>query len=118
MRVPAVYDGCGLTGNVLIDADYSQLELRLMCELSGDPVLVELFNSDTKDVFEDMASYFKSDGVTRTKAKHLCYGLIYGESILQSGRAEQLNQWSEFRNGLEEAGHGTAALGGGFGGVD
>jgi len=81
----ARYDCSCVIGNVLIDADYSQLELRLMCELSGDPVLVELFNSDTKDVFEDMASYFKGD-VTRTKAKHLCYGLIYGAWFIRVAR--------------------------------
>ena len=31
-------------GKLIISADYSQIELRLLAHLSGDPVLVESFN--------------------------------------------------------------------------
>jgi len=64
-----------------LDIDYGQLEMRVMCELSQDPGLIELFNSDTQDVFQDMAAHFKGN-VTRNKAKQLSYGLIYGRCLL------------------------------------
>ena len=43
-----------LTGGVLIGADYSQLELRIIAHLAGDRKLIVIFNSGT-DVFRSIA---------------------------------------------------------------
>ncbi|KAK6034950.1 DNA-directed DNA polymerase [Cooperia oncophora] len=62
-------DGC-----VLISADYSQLELRVLAHLSGDPALVEILKGG-QDVFTDMSRKLV---ISRDTAKKLCYGVIYG----------------------------------------
>jgi len=46
---------CARLGNVLISADYSQVELRIMVHLSQDEKLTKLLNSG-KDVFRELAS--------------------------------------------------------------
>lgn len=72
-------------GHVLIDADYSQIELRLMAHLSGDENLIEAYKSDA-DIHKITASkVFKTplDEVTkeqRRNAKAVNFGIIYGIS--------------------------------------
>ena len=80
--------------NIILSADYSQVELRLMAHLSGDESMIEAFNNgedihsttaakvfhvDLKDVDSDM----------RRKAKSVNFGLIYGISAF--GLANNLN---------------------------
>ena len=66
-------------------ADYSQIELRLMAELSGDPALVEGFNNGA-DIHADTASRIfrvPLSEVTpeqRRQAKVANFGIIYGIS--------------------------------------
>ena len=80
--------------HVLISADYSQIELRLMAHVSGDKNLIAAFNSD-EDVHTSTAAkiYRVSIGdVTReqrTKAKTANFGIIYGISVF--GLAQRLN---------------------------
>jgi len=50
--VPANY--ILFSGNILVAADYSQLELRLLAHLSGDITLRDILNSG-KDVFRSIA---------------------------------------------------------------
>jgi len=70
-------------GHVLICADYSQIELRLLAHLSQDPGLIEAFNRD-EDIHAAVASrVFRvpMDQVTReqrTHAKTINFGIIYG----------------------------------------
>ena len=45
------------TGHVLIGADYSQMELRLVAHLSKDPILTEFLKSGG-DVFKQIASHW------------------------------------------------------------
>eukprot|EP01119_Soliformovum_irregulare_P017101 TRINITY_DN502_c3_g1_i1.p1 TRINITY_DN502_c3_g1~~TRINITY_DN502_c3_g1_i1.p1 ORF type:complete len:706 (-),score=223.71 TRINITY_DN502_c3_g1_i1:759-2876(-) len=70
-------------GHVLLSADYSQLEVRLMAHFSKDPNLTKILNSGG-DVFKLIASeWFQKDSAEisqneRDRAKHVCYGILYG----------------------------------------
>ena len=72
-------------GNVLISADYSQIELRIMAHLSGDKNLTYAFNNNI-DVHSSTASEVFNiplKDVTaehRRSAKAINFGLIYGMS--------------------------------------
>ncbi len=72
-------------GWVLLDADYSQIELRLMAHFSGDAALVEAFRTG-QDVHARTASEIfdvpldQVDGTLRSRAKAVNFGLIYGIS--------------------------------------
>ena len=80
-------------GGVILAADYSQIELRIMAHLSGDPVLMRAFEEDL-DIHASTASEVFGvplDEVTpeqRTRAKAINFGIIYG--ISPYGLAEQL----------------------------
>lgn len=69
--------------HVLIDADYSQIELRLLAELSGDPTMREAF-LDGEDFHSAVAAQVFGvdvDEVTpelRRRAKAVNFGIIYG----------------------------------------
>jgi DNA polymerase I len=70
-------------GNILLVADYNQIELRCIAHLAGDPGLIEAFESG-QDIHNATASrVFGVDpaDVTlemRSKAKMVSYGLAYG----------------------------------------
>nr|XP_004225500.1 uncharacterized protein LOC101242017 isoform X1 [Ciona intestinalis] len=73
-------------GKLLISADYSQIELRILAHLSGDETLIAAFNSSGVDIFKSIAAMFYSeissiDDVTdkqRDTTKQTCYGILYG----------------------------------------
>jgi DNA polymerase-1 len=80
-------------GYVLLAADYSQIELRIMAHLSGDPGLLAAFAADldvhvatAAEVFGVATSAVTSD--QRRTAKTINFGLIYGMSPF--GLARQL----------------------------
>jgi DNA polymerase-1 len=81
-------------GCCLIAADYSQIELRIMAHLSGDPGLLKAFAED-KDIHQATAAEVfgvELEAVTkdqRRSAKAINFGLIYGMSAF--GLARQLN---------------------------
>ena len=70
-------------GCVLLSADYSQIELRLMAHVSKDEQLIEAFKSGD-DVFKQMAARWEDcdaadvSSEARGRAKTLCYGVLYG----------------------------------------
>ena len=81
-------------GNVILAADYSQIELRIMAHISGDQNLIEAFNnnedvhrSTASQVFETEISMVTKD--QRRKAKAINFGLIYGMSAF--GLAKQID---------------------------
>jgi DNA polymerase I len=80
-------------GYLLLAADYSQIELRIMAHLSGDEGLLGAFASD-KDIHQATAAEVlgvRIDAVTaeqRRSAKAVNFGLIYGMSAF--GLAKQL----------------------------
>jgi DNA polymerase-1 len=72
-------------GQVLIDADYSQIELRLLAHLSGDPAMIEAFvnrediHTDTAcRIFGLSADQISSD--MRSIAKTMNFSIVYGIS--------------------------------------
>jgi DNA polymerase I len=81
-------------GNLLISADYSQVELRILAHLSGDNNLINAFREE-KDVHTRTAAELFSvspDQVTpemRRTAKTVNFGVIYG--ISSFGLSESLN---------------------------
>ncbi len=70
-------------GNVLIDADYSQIELRLLAHLSQDECMVNAFKND-EDIHSLTASQVLNVPLSmvtpemRFKAKAVNFGIIYG----------------------------------------
>ncbi len=72
-------------GNVLIDADYSQIELRVMAAMSGDEAMMDAFKNE-KDIHTITAAQINGvpeDMVTpemRSSAKAVNFGIIYGIS--------------------------------------
>ena len=69
---------------VIVAADYSQIELRILAHLSDDPVLIKAFKED-QDVHQATADEL---GITRDAAKTVNFGVIYG--ISDFGLAKQL----------------------------
>ncbi len=71
-------------GNVLVVGDYSQIELRILAHLSGDPVLLDAFVKDedihARTVIEMFGADRVSDPQLRSVAKMINYGIVYGLS--------------------------------------
>ncbi len=70
-------------GKVLCDADYSQIELRVLAALANDKVMIETFKEGRDIHAETAASVFKRapeqvDGDLRRKAKAVNFGIVYG----------------------------------------
>lgn len=78
--------------HVLVSADYSQIELRIIAELSKDPAMLESFNRG-EDIHKSTAARVFNvalDEVTREQRSHaktVNFGIIYGVSAF--GLAEQ-----------------------------
>jgi DNA polymerase-1 len=80
-------------GNLLMSADYSQIELRLMAHFSQDPLLLDAYRTGkdihtltAAEVFEVDAETM--DKETRARAKAVNFGIVYG--ISPFGLAAQL----------------------------
>jgi DNA polymerase-1 len=79
-------------GYVMLSADYSQIELRLLAHLSQDPVLVESFQKG-QDVHTRTASELFATPLTevssdqRREAKTINFGIIYGMGAQRLARS-------------------------------
>src|SRR5262249_33748487 len=79
-------------GHVLVSADYSQIELRVLAHMSEDPVLLRAFQEDIDVHTQTAAEVF---GIPREEvgashrrvAKAVNYGLVYGQSDFGLARA-------------------------------
>ncbi len=72
-------------GYLLVSADYSQVELRVLAHLSGDRLLVESFKNDedvhtrtAREIFGAMVG--EPDSQMRRAAKAVNFGIIYGQT--------------------------------------
>ncbi len=81
-------------GYVFVDADYSQIELRVLAHMSGDERLIAAFNAD-EDIHAITASQVfgvpinEVDPLMRRNAKAVNFGIVYGISAF--GLSEDLN---------------------------
>ena len=104
-------DGC-----VFVDADYSQIELRILAHMSKDESLIEAYNSG-KDIHQITASKVFGvpiDEVTKTQrsnAKAVNFGIVYGISsfglskdlsISRKEASEYIEQYFETYKGVKE----------------
>ena len=66
-------------GHILIDADYSQIELRILCAISGDENMREAFISGY-DIHSATARrlFGSADIEMRKRAKAINFGIMYG----------------------------------------
>ena len=100
--------------HVLITADYSQIELRILAHLSKDPALVEAFRTD-QDIHRFVASQVYGvpleavTGEQRTRAKAVNFGIIYGQGpfglartlgIPRGEASEFIRQYKERYSGI------------------
>ena len=98
--IPSAPDG------FIVSADYSQIELRLMAHMSGDPHLIEAFNRGMDIHTATAAKVFKvtEDEVTkeqRSRAKTANFGIIYGISAF--GLSQRLGMSrTDSKNLIEE----------------
>ena len=84
-------------GNVLLSADYSQIELRVFAHMTGDPGLVEAFESGqdihartAAQMFNiPLANVTKED---RSRAKAINFGLLYGMGARRLGKSIGVTQ--------------------------
>ena len=72
-------------GNVLVDADYSQIELRLLAHISGDETMINAFlaGEDIHAVTASQVFGLPLSEVThaqRSAAKAVNFGIVYGQS--------------------------------------
>jgi len=80
-------------GNVYIDADYSQIELRVLAHLSGDKHMIDAFKNG-EDIHKQAASKVFNIPIEevskeqRSSAKAVNFGIVYG--ISEFGLGEQL----------------------------
>jgi DNA polymerase-1 len=93
-------------GHVLVSADYSQIELRLLAHLSHDPALTEAFLRD-EDIHTAVAAqihHVPLDQVTREQrsgAKMVNFGIVYG--ITSYGLARRLGIHEKEAAGIIDA---------------
>ena len=103
-------------GYVFVDADYSQIELRVLAHCSGDEKLIEAYHEET-DIHRITASqvfHIPFDEVTelqRRNAKAVNFGIVYGISsfglsqdlsITRKEAAEYIEQYFKTYPGIKE----------------
>jgi DNA polymerase I len=82
-------------GWLLVSADYSQIELRILAHLSQEPILIEAYQNN-EDIHTVTARLiFEKDEVTadeRRAAKTINFGVIYGMGALKFSRSTGINK--------------------------
>lgn len=78
-------------GSVLVSADYSQIELRILAHCAKDAILIEAFNNDedihartAAEVFQVFPDFITSE--LRQQAKAINFGIVYGMSAFGLSR--------------------------------
>ena len=108
-------------GYTLVDADYSQIELRLLAHCAGDPIMIDAFRSGT-DIHSVTASQVfgvSPEEVTselRKRAKAVNFGIVYGISdfalaqdlgITKAQAGEYIRSYKETYSGVDAYLHST-----------
>lgn len=95
-------------GSVFVQADYSQVELRVAATHSGDEYLKEVFNDASRDIFDELGHKLYGDKVLgpdrkelRIRTKAYVYGVGYGR--------EAKSIADEYRISIREAQEGLDA---------
>jgi len=92
---------------LILSADYSQIELRILAHLSQDPELIRAFKED-QDIHQATACEL---GIPRAFAKTVNFGIIYGISdfglakqlgIKKSTAAQYIEQYFEKHQGVKK----------------
>lgn len=70
-------------GNLLVDADYSQIELRVLADIADDKAMIEAFNDETDIHTVTASQVFKMPPqmvtpLMRSRAKAVNFGIVYG----------------------------------------
>ena len=101
---------------IYIDADYSQIELRVLAHISQDKNMIEAFNND-EDIHTQAASKVFNTPIEqvtkeqRSNAKAVNFGIVYGISDFGLGEQlgvsrkkakEYIEQYLEKYNGIKE----------------
>lgn len=101
---------------VYIDADYSQIELRVLAHISGDKNMIEAFNNG-EDIHAQAASKVLNKPINdvtkeeRASAKAVNFGIVYGISdfglgeqlgISRKEAKEYINQYLEKYSGIKK----------------
>lgn len=103
-------------GYVFVDADYSQIELRILASLSGDERLIEAYGSaqDIHAITASQVFHIPLEEVTplqRRNAKAVNFGIVYGISAFGLGEdlsvsrkeaQDYINQYFETYPGVKE----------------
>ncbi len=82
---------CARDGWVLVDADYSQIELRVLAHISGDKNMIEAFknNDDIHAITASQVFNMPLEMVTplmRSRAKAVNFGIVYGIGAFSLGK--------------------------------
>lgn len=81
-------------GRIFLDADYSQVELRVLAHMANDEIMIEAFNSNADIHTISASQVFKVpieevSKQLRSRAKAVNFGIVYG--ISEFGLAEQID---------------------------
>ena len=103
-------------GCVLVDADYSQIELRVLAHIAADPMMQEAFRSgqDIHTVTASQVFGVPPEAVTplqRRSAKAVNFGIVYGISEFSLSEDIGVSRWEakEYINGYLEKYAGVRA---------
>ena len=111
-------------GYVYIDADYSQIELRVLAHMAQDKVMLDAFNNDEDIHTETASQIFGVDStdvtpILRSRAKAVNFGIVYGQGDYSLGQdlrisrkeaKEYIDSYFEHFRGIREFQNNSISL--------
>jgi uracil-DNA glycosylase family 4 len=82
-------------GNVIVQADYSQAELRCIARFSQDSELLSIYRDTNRSLHKETASAFYGVSYTKeqyTKSKNINFGVCYGQSAFAFAQMYHMDQ--------------------------